>query len=51
MRLVLACQGIREELYFNVKSAHGVKWPGFHHCCTSAELLNLGLCHIFKIKF
>lgn len=51
VRMVEAAQGIRTVLSFIVKASICVKWHGFHRYSTLAELLNFGLCHIFKIKF
>lgn len=51
VRLVGAVQGIRAVLSLNAKASICVKRHGFHRYSTSDELLNLGLCHIFKIKF
>ena len=50
VRLVEAVQGIRTVLSFIVKASICVKRHSFHRYSTSDELLNLGLCHIFKIK-
>ena len=50
VRMVGAVQGIRAVLSFNAKASICVKRHGFHRYSTSVELLNLGLCHIFKIK-
>ena len=50
VRMVEAVQGIRAVLSLNAKASICVKWPGVTITAPQMNLLNFGLCHIFKIK-